>query len=73
MFRSMKAQDDEAHERVFVYGVMQLEYEFARYLVRMAAMRCESKRIWCRNYINGKGTHHLRNWFWIKYYNDIIK
>ncbi|CAF1961341.1 unnamed protein product [Brassica napus] len=44
MFRSMKAQDDEAH----------LEYEFARYLVRIAAKRCESKRIWCRDYINGK-------------------
>ncbi|CAN7029507.1 unnamed protein product [Brassica rapa subsp. trilocularis] len=74
MFRSMKAQDDEAHVRLlFVYGVMQLEYEFARYLVRMAAMRCESKRIWCRDYINGKSTHHIRNWLWIKYYNDIIK
>ncbi|KAF2612559.1 hypothetical protein F2Q70_00012384 [Brassica cretica] len=55
MFRSMKAQDDEAH-RVFVYGVMHLEYEFARYLVRMAAMRCESKRIWRRDYINGKAS-----------------
>ncbi|CAF1708876.1 unnamed protein product [Brassica oleracea] len=63
MFRSMKAQDDEAH----------LEYEFARYLVRMAAMRCESKRIWCRDYINGKGTLHLRNWLWIKYYNQIVE
>ncbi|CDY36865.1 BnaC08g09820D [Brassica napus] len=63
MFRSMKVQDDEAH----------LEYEFARYLVRMAAMRCESKRIWCRDYINGKGTLHLRNWLWIKYYNQIVE
>nr|VDC97094.1 unnamed protein product [Brassica oleracea] len=63
MFRSMKAQDDEAH----------LEYEFARYLVRMAGMRCESKRIWCRDYINGKGTLHLRNWLWIKYYNQIVE
>ncbi|KAH0914164.1 hypothetical protein HID58_028610, partial [Brassica napus] len=47
MFKSMKAQDDEAH----------LEYEFARYLVR----RCESKRIWCRDYINGKASHDLRS------------
>ena len=52
---------------------MQLKYEFARYLVRMAAMRCESKRIWCRDYINGKGTLHLRNWLWIKYYNQIVE
>ncbi|WZZ45388.1 hypothetical protein YC2023_041647 [Brassica napus] len=39
----------------------------------MAAMRCESKRIWCRDYINGKGTLHLRNWLWIKYYNQIVE
>ncbi|WZZ07933.1 hypothetical protein YC2023_093854 [Brassica napus] len=29
----------------------------------MAAMRCESKRIWCRNYINGKGTFHVSETF----------